>query len=362
MNKKAGIGKTILIILGVLVVLIIIGSFFRSGDNNVNVDNDIAIDEEDNIVIEEDEVDTGEFILGPGNFDLRITHNSLERKYLLDVPRSYNNEEEIPLIISLHGGFGDAESSRLQNALHEMGEEENFIVAYPEAVVGPKDSLGNTYQHWNAGPREDPNKGPQHIDDVGFISAMIDEISSNYHIDSKRIYATGLSNGGIMTYRLACQLSDKIAAVAPVSGTLLDIECDTKRSVSIIHFHGRNDEAVPLEGGQVGATKDTWPSVYNIHEDWANNLNCDLDLEMTYSNGEAECNTYSQCNGGTEVTLCVIEDGGHTWPGGNYGARVCHTNPDGLTCSLLKAAIGKISRDISANEEMWKFFQKHPLE
>lgn len=102
MNKKAGIGKTILIILGVLVVLIIIGSFFRSGDNNVNVDNDIAIDEEDNIVIEEDEVDTGEFILGPGNFDLRITHNSLERKYLLDVPRSYNNEEEIPLIISLH--------------------------------------------------------------------------------------------------------------------------------------------------------------------------------------------------------------------------------------------------------------------
>ncbi len=286
-----------------------------------------------------------------GDYAVTLVHQGINRSYLVHVPVTYSKDKPTPVVLSFHGGGANAEQQMNQSLMNTTSDKEGFIVVYPEGTG--KKALGKIFGTWNAGKccgYAEENK----IDDVDFVRQLITDLEKKFNIDSKRIYATGHSNGALMSYRLACDLADKIAAVAPNSGQdPLDI-CKPVRPISVLAFHGTADPAATYTGGHCGgktAGDPGWEcdSVENYNKEWAAIDKCDSSKnEVIYQKGDATCTVYTSCAKNAEVGLCKIVGAGHTWPGGVY-------------VGLGERAIGKISQDISANEVMWDFFQKHPL-
>jgi polyhydroxybutyrate depolymerase len=190
------------------------------------------------------------------------------------------------------------------------------------------------------------------IDDVEFTRRILDDLARSANIDPKRVFATGMSNGGIMSYLLASELSDRIAAIAPVGGPMGTETCKPKRSVSVIHFHGTDDEHAPFKGGKgKGPSGTEFYSVEHSIQAWVKANGCEkepvvMKLPDTAKDGTTiTCKTYGSGKDGAEVVLIVIEGGGHTWPGQEPRLK----------------ALGKSTKNISANDLMWEFFEKHPI-
>ena len=190
------------------------------------------------------------------------------------------------------------------------------------------------------------------VDDVAFINALLDDVLGSYHVDIRRIYATGMSNGAVMAYRLASELSNRIAAIAPVSGSMGTEISQPNRPMSILHFHGTMDEYIPFFGGK-GKRSITgthyWPVDHSIRT-WVKSNGCDENpkIELLSKSGDEMTvtrKTYAEGKDGTEVVLVVIEGGGHTWPGMRSPVKT----------------LGKSALSISANDLMWEFFKKHPM-
>lgn len=182
--------------------------------------------------------------------------------------------------------------------------------------------------------------------------ALLDDLMQNYPVDAGRVFVTGMSNGGIMAYRLAAELSDRIAAIAPVAGCLAIEVGELKRPVSVLHFHGTRDEFVPFEGGKgkESITGTHFLSVNQSIQAWVNANGCDdkLKLDVLSQSGDETAvirKSFGPGKDGAEVMLVVIEAGGHTWPGKKPPAKM----------------LGKSALSISANDLMWEFFQKHPM-
>src|SRR5208282_2572641 len=177
--------------------------------------------------------------LKPGDHVLALTVGQQGRTYLLHLPPVYDGKRLLPLVIVLHGGGGNAPGAVRMTGFSEKADKGGFVVVYPNGSGRLKTRLLT----WNSGNccgyALDNN-----VDDVGFIRALIDELVKTRSIDPKRVYATGMSNGGMMTYRLGCELSDKIAAIAPVAGALSVENCQPTNPVSVIIFHGTADEHV----------------------------------------------------------------------------------------------------------------------
>jgi polyhydroxybutyrate depolymerase len=220
----------------------------------------------------------------------------------------------------------------------EVSDQKGFILVYPDGV-------GHS---WNAGNGAGAAERRQ-VDDVGFTSELIDELSRQFHIDRRRIYATGMSNGGMFVHRLACELSGKIAAVAPVAGTIaatIEEGCKPARPVPVLEIHGTADSDSPwaggrtLGGGQVVSVADTIRG-------WAARNQCASTPKVTEPATGVTCETYTPCEGGAEVTLYRIEGGGHTWPGGYQ--------------YLPKMIVGETNRSVSASQIIWDFFERHPM-
>jgi polyhydroxybutyrate depolymerase len=190
------------------------------------------------------------------------------------------------------------------------------------------------------------------VDDVAFTRMVLDDLATSANIDPKRVFATGMSNGGIMSYLLASELSDRIAAIAPVGGPMGTETCNPKRPVSVIHFHGTDDEYAPFKGGRGrGISGTEFYSVEHSIQAWVNANGCEKEPVVTKLPDTAKdgtsitCKTYGGGKDGSEVVLVEIDSGGHTWPGRE---------------SRLKA-LGKSTKNISANDMMWEFFEKHPM-
>lgn len=268
----------------------------------------------------------------------------------MHVPSSYKAQNSVSLIINLHGGGGSPQNEMEQSGMNSKSDSVGFIVVYPE---GTGRSIGNrVFATWNAG-RCCGFAQENEIDDVGFISKMIDDLEIKFNIDPKRVYATGLSNGALMSYQLACSLSDKIAAIAPVSAQDSVISCSPTRAVPVLHFHGTADPAAPYDGGHCGGRLPGDPgwdckSVPEYLDEWRVRNKCSSETEEYYKKGTASCERFTECADNADVILCTIEGAGHTWPDGSYSA-------------LGENAVGKISRDISANDVMWEFFKAHPM-
>ena len=284
-----------------------------------------------------------------------IMHNNLERTFHIHTPSSFDKSLQLPLVIALHGRGGNGESMILvtRKGFDKLADKDGFFVVYPDGIE----------LNWNDGRMDEEANDRAHrenIDDVGFISALIDYMIKDYNIDSKRVYVTGISNGAIMSYRLACELSHKITAIAPVDGNipyLLLHKCSPSRPVSVLAINNVNDPLVPFEGGEIYGHfhRVKLGKVLSVHESiefWVTRNMCSTVPVVTEEpdrdpkdGTRVTRKEYINNNDGIEVILYTVEGGGHTWPGGfQY---------------LPAWIIGKTSRDIDANEVIWYFFKKH---
>jgi polyhydroxybutyrate depolymerase len=285
--------------------------------------------------------------LMPGDQTRTITVGKLERTYLLHVPPKYDGSKPVPVVLVFHGGASNAEQMVRFCGLNEKADEAGFLAVYPSGSGRLPAALT-----WNGG-NCCGYAAAQNIDDVAFVRAILDDLTASATIDAKRIYATGMSNGAIFCYRLADELSDRIAAIAPVSGTMGSGTCHPKRPVSVIHFHGTADEFV-LFGGGAGPkslSKTNFFSVEHTIHQWVKADGCpDQSIvvklpDKAHDGTTVTRKTFGPGKDGAEVVLYVIDGGGHTWPGRTPRIDL----------------LGKSSKNISANDLIWEFFETHPM-
>lgn len=285
-------------------------------------------------------------LLKPGDYTRTIQVDGRERSYLIHIPPKYDSTKPSPVVLAFHGGGANASQMMANCGLNQKSDEAGFIVVYPNGSGRLSKIL--TFNGGNCCGYAMSNN----IDDVNFTRKLLDDLSKSVNVDPKRIYATGMSNGGIMSYRLASELSDRIAAIAPVGGPMGTETCQPTRPVSVIHFHGTDDENAPFKGGKGrGPSGTNFFSVEHSIQAWVKANGCDKVPVVTQFPDTAKDGTsvsrktYGSGKEGAEVVLIEITGGGHTWPGQEPRLK----------------ALGKSTKNISANDLMWEFFEKHPL-
>ncbi|MCJ7696299.1 MAG: alpha/beta hydrolase-fold protein [Anaerolineaceae bacterium] len=269
----------------------------------------------------------------------RIMSSGELRKYLVYVPESYNPDEPVPLVITIHG-FAQWPANQMRiSQWNDLADEYGFIVVYPSGTGFPL--------RWRV-HSEDPESGDPEKE-VLFISDLIDKLEEQYNIDPNRIYANGLSNGGGMSLLLACNLSERIAAIGGVAGAYVTPleKCNPSRAVPLIVFHGVADPIVPFHGGPSGSFDIPFPDIPIWAGDYALKNSCDLKPIILLDSGAITGVRYADCANGTTVEFFTIVDGGHTWPGGE-------ALPEWIT--------GKTSMEIDATGLMWEFFSQYQVD
>ena len=286
-----------------------------------------------------------------GEHTRTIAVGDLQRRYRVHVPKKYDAANPTPVVVVFHGGGGNPESMVRLTGMNAKSDEAGFIVVYPSGTG----MLADTLLTFNGGGCCGYAM-QRKIDDVGFTRAMLDDLAKVANVDTNRVFATGLSNGGIMSHYVASELSDRIAAIAPVGGPLMMDAPNAKRPVPVMHFHGTGDEFAPFKGGfgkggAGGKGVTDFKSVDHTIQSWVKANGCKPEPEIVALPDKADdgrkCTrkTWSGGKDGSEVVLIEIENGGHTWPGNEP----------------IVALLGKSTKDISANDLMWEFFQKHPM-
>ncbi len=265
-----------------------------------------------------------------------LISSGVQRKYLLYVPPSYDPATPTPLVITIHGFAQWPANQRGVSQWNPLADEYGFIVVYPSGTGFPK--------RWGAHGTAD-SLNPQ-MEDITFISDLIDKLESEYNIDPTRIYANGLSNGGGMSYLLACELSERIAAIGTVAGAHLYPldKCRPTYTVPMIVFHGTDDQIVPYYGGRSGPFDVPFPVIPDWVAQYAAQNGCATTPDELPAQGEVTGRRYGSCNADTEVLFYTVHGGGHTWPGSNF---------------LPKAIVGHATQDIDATRVMWAFFQQY---
>jgi polyhydroxybutyrate depolymerase len=260
-----------------------------------------------------------------------------KRDYLLYVPSSYDRSRPTPLVISMHAAGLWGAAQKETSLWNNLADSERFIVVYPSGVGGKGVRI------WRVEPGRDLMK------DVQFISELIDTLKKSYSIDSTRIYANGLSNGGGMSFALSCTLSDRIAAVGLVAAaqTLPWRWCADGRAVPMIAFHGTSDPEVPYNGGSSWVSQRPFPSTPRWAANWARRNRCGAGPFESTVAIDVTRRTYTSCADDADVVLYTVQGGGHTWPGGT---------------PLPEWFVGRTTRSIDATRLMWDFFSNHPLQ
>ncbi len=281
----------------------------------------------------------------PQNGDQTIQVGDVQRTYYLHVPSSYDGTKPVPLVLVFHGGGGNGKGMEGFTGFSALADGKSFIVAYPDGID----------HRWRSQPETTPED--QKVNDVGFVSTLIDHLSQTFNIDPKRVYAAGMSNGGVFAYRLACEISGKIAAIASVAGAMSANEasrCNPDQPVAIIAFHGTDDPIIHYQGGTVRSLSNSEDvlSVPDTIARWRRIDGCSATVQAeavphvnSADQTHVEREGPSNCEKGAPVELYTIAGGGHTWPG------AFQYLPEGL--------IGKMNKDVSATELIWDFFMHH---
>lgn len=292
----------------------------------------------------------------PGDHDRKLTIDGRDRSYRIHVPASYDGTKPFPVVLVFHGGGSNAEHWEDYCGMSEKADSAGFLAAYPNGTGTVIEGHGGVFT-WNGGPRRPGAGDPalDAVDDVAFVEAVLDDLATVARVDPKRVYAAGMSMGAIMAYRLASELSDRIAAIATIAGPMGTEECKPSRAVSVVHFHGTEDQAVPIGGGKgpIDPSGTDFLSVDHSIGAWVAANGCGevpetVDLPDTEDDGtKSTRTTHGGGRDGSEVVLITTEGGGHTWPGREFGPEL--------------AVLGKSSKDVSANDLIWEFFQKHRM-
>ena len=235
-----------------------------------------------------------------------IVHDGVNREYVLYIPNSYDGTSSVPLMLNFHG-FGGSASDYMQEAdMRSLAEADTFILIYPQG------SCLDGLSHWNACPTGGDNKST--ADDFGFVEAIINEISSQYNVDMERIYAAGYSNGGMMAYGLANYKSDLVAAVASVSGVMLECTGSTSHPMPVVHLHGSSDGVLPYNGSS------DWSSVQSTLDYWINFNNTVLTPTVS-SDNNIEHYVYDQGDSLVSVEHYKYIGGNHVWFSASYHGK-----------------------------------------
>lgn len=245
----------------------------------------------------------------------------IERSYKVRLPVNYNPDSLHPLVFNLHGLGSNAFEQELYSGFDFVADTAGIIVVYPNGV----DNQWNVY-------------GSGGVNDVGFISALIDTMAIHYSVDLDRVYSTGMSMGGFMSHRLACQLDNRIAAIASVTGLLVTDPCEPSRPMPVLQIHGTADPVVPYSA--VPITISFWTMFNDCPGEPVVTDLPDID---TTDGSTVTVSYYGFCDDSTEVILYTINGGEHTWPGSAIN-------------------IGITNKDINASVEIWKFFRNYTLQ
>ena len=285
-----------------------------------------------------------ETLNGPGDYEFRFVHDGLTRRYLVHVPQSFDPAARSAVVLGLHGGGGHAAHfAKDENyGVISASERYGFIAVMPNGYS--KNGRG-LFATWNAGACCGDARD-ENVDDVGFLSAVIARIKRQAPVDDARVYAMGMSNGGLMAYRLACEIPDEVRGIMAVAGTDNTLACNPSRPTPVLHVHAINDTHVLYHGG---AGKDAFrdaskvtqfASVPATIEKWVGLNRAEASPLRVLTVDGAYCDLHAAEPGGAPVQLCVTDSGGHSWPGAANGRR------------------GKEppSQAIEANDVMWTFF------
>jgi polyhydroxybutyrate depolymerase len=266
-----------------------------------------------------------------------IQSGGLTREYLLYIPAVYNGNTAVPVVFNLHGYTSNNLAQAFYGDFRPIADTANFLVVHPNGTL---DGQGNRF--WNT------FLGNSNVDDVGFISDLLDTLQANYNIDANRVYSTGMSNGGFMSYSLACELNDRITAIASVTGSMIQSKlnaCNPERPVPVMQIHGTADNTVPYNGSAIN----TFVSIPALVNAWVDFNECNptpIITQVPNTNTADGCTAERQLftggDQGSTVELYKINGGGHTWPGALFN-------------------IGVTNQDFSASQEIWRFFSQYRL-
>lgn len=291
--------------------------------------------------------------LAPGDYEVSLTHQNLRRNYLVHVPPQATAKRALPVMLSFHGGGSNAEVMRSYTRMDAAADRDGYIVVYPNGSSG----FQGRFLTWNAGNCCGPAVALQ-IDDVGFALAVIDDLSGRTPVDATRIYATGLSNGAMMAYRLAAEASHRIAAVAGVAGAMSLQRFTPTRPVAMLHIHSLQDHIARFDGGfgppkTIADTRMFHAPVEEMLRRWLDHNGCPLKPTVETIEGRAGTpdethsairRIYQPCREKVEVVLLQLSGAGHVWPGG-----VRDYNPQ---------LLGTGTAVVDANTEIWKFVSR----
>lgn len=259
----------------------------------------------------------------------------VSRSFKLHIPAGHDGSTPLPLVFNLHGTGGSAERQELLSGMSAVADEEQFLVAGGMAVFNPHGRVT-----WNA------VLDPTGVSDIDYIVAAINAVDRKVPVDRKRVFATGMSGGGRMSSRIACELSSKIAAVAPVAGVQFGANCNPVRPIPLITFHGLNDK-VNTYSGEDAERNPFW--VAGVEEAialWVDSNGCGNKLVAENLTDDVTRLSYPGCAQGADVVFYRIRNAGHTWPGSAVYAK----RTDRVT-----------NMDIDASQLIWEFFETHPL-
>lgn len=260
--------------------------------------------------------------LSPGDVMMTLTHAGADRRFLVHVPASYTGDTLVPLVLDIHGLNGTPEYQKSTSGWLEKSDEKGFLVVYP----------GGLENSWNGGLCCGPSAMSK-VDDEGFLRAVVEKLKSEACVNPKRVYATGLSNGGAMSHLLACRASDVFAAVAPISMSNSATPCEPTRAVSVTMFRATADTLVAYNGG-------TYASAEADLDAWKARNECKGEA----STPNAQCKSYTQCKGGSDVTLCTIATSLDDAP---WGGHLLYTQA--------------VREGVKVPDFVWPVFERHRL-
>jgi polyhydroxybutyrate depolymerase len=284
-----------------------------------------------------------ERISAPGRYEIHLQIGGRDRMALVHIPHNYDAGRPTPLVMAIHGGGGGAifQADDKNYGLITKSEQAGFIAVFPNGISQTRNGMLAT---WNAG-KCCGRARDENVDDVGFLRALVADMGKRVNITPQRVYAIGMSNGAMMSYRLACEAGDVFHAIMAVSGTDNTQSCTPRQPVPVLHIHARNDPLVLFNGG-AGSNRlfsddaiTEFVSVPETISRWVQLNHANPVPRRVVDVAGAYCDLYEATSGGAPVQLCVTETGGHSWPGGNK-ARTDESP----------------SQAIRANDLMWDFF------